>query len=47
MKDNNEVDTVKMDYYKQFLEHAKKYMMDFKVSKQDVPPPSDDIKDKK
>ena len=27
------VDTVKNDYYAQFLDHAKKFMMDFKVSK--------------
>lgn len=31
--DNKEVDHEKLAYYNQFLEHAKKFMMDFKVSK--------------
>lgn len=30
---NKEIDEEKLQYYKQFSDHAKKYMMDFKVSK--------------
>ena len=36
MKNNNtEIDQEKMAYYKQFMDHAKKFMMDFKVCKQE------------
>ena len=27
-----EIDEVKLNYYRMFLDHAKKFMMDFKVS---------------
>jgi hypothetical protein len=30
---NKEIDAKKMEYYRMFSEHAKKFMMDFKVSK--------------
>jgi hypothetical protein len=33
-KNSKEIDQEKMTYYNQFQDHAKKFMMDFKVSKQ-------------
>jgi len=35
---NLEVDEQKLNYYKTFLDHAKKFMMDFKISNNDAKP---------